>query len=102
MNEAKRYDKNENGCKKSYLLKILAENRVSQVQIREYIVVLDQRLAQLVRRLDDLKGMSPVESKSESEEYDESEQDLSIAVNKEQSLLIKASGLKLDTTSAKQ
>jgi hypothetical protein len=55
-----------------------------------------------VRRLEDLKGISSVESKSESEEYDESEQDLSIAVDKEQSLLIRASCVKLDTTSAKQ
>ena len=31
LDQAKRceYEKNENGCKKSYLLKILAENRVS-------------------------------------------------------------------------
>ena len=64
--------------------------------------MLDYRLAQRVRRLEDLKGISPVESKSESEEYDESEQDLSIAVDKEQSLLIRASCVKLDTTSAKQ
>jgi hypothetical protein len=60
--------------------------------------VLDERVALLEKRIEDLKGKSPVDSKAESDDDLESEQDFSVAIEKESPLPIKANCAKSDTS----
>lgn len=60
--------------------------------------MLDERVAQLEKRIEDLKGMSPVDSKADSDDDLESEQDFSVAIEKESPLTIKANCSKSDTS----
>ncbi len=60
--------------------------------------MLDDRVAQLEKRIEDLKGMSPVDSKADSDDDLESEQDFSVAIEKESPLPIKANCSKSDTS----
>ena len=60
--------------------------------------MLDERVALLEKRIEDLKGMSPVDSKAESDDDLESEQDFSVAIEKESPHPIKANYSKSDTS----
>lgn len=60
--------------------------------------MLDERVAQLEKRIEDLKGMSPVDSKAESDDDLDSEQDFSVSIEKESPLPIKANYSKSDTS----
>jgi len=42
--------------------------------------VLDERVALIEKRIEELKGMSPIDSKAESDDDPESEKDFSVAI----------------------
>lgn len=60
--------------------------------------MLDERVALLEKRIEDLKGMSSVDSKAESDDDLESEQNFSVAIEKESPLPIKAKCSKSDSS----
>lgn len=60
--------------------------------------MLDERVAQLEKRIEDLKGMSPVDSNAESDDDLKSEQNFSVAIEKESPLPIKANCSKSDSS----
>lgn len=60
--------------------------------------MLDERVALLEKRIEDLKGMSLIDSKAESDDDFESEQGFSVAFEKESPLPMKANYSKSDSS----